>query len=79
MPWGIHSVNIKNTMDFNEARIHAQHIIKNKNRKFYKLDPSEYVFRNLPKTKFNDYRSKQINPDIRIVFGRLKPEYKNLK
>lgn len=79
MAWAIHSINIKNTMDFNEAKKHAEHIIKNKNRKFYKLDPSEYVFRNLAKTKFNDYRSQKINKDIRIVWGKLKPEYKNLK
>ena len=49
------------------------YIIKNKNRKFYRVDANSWRFRNIPKTKFikNSFKSKVVNKNITLIFGQL--------
>lgn len=76
----IHSVNISKNVPFEEAYIHSQNILKKK-KFFHRETKNQYRFRNIPKTKFIDktYRSKKINKDITLVFGKLKPEFRHLQ
>ena len=42
-------------------------------------ETNTYRFRNISKQKFNKFKTKVINENINIVFGRLKSEFKNLQ
>jgi hypothetical protein len=77
-PYAISSVIIKKSMTPDEALDHALNITKKKKLKMTELK-NTYRFRNIPKTKFSDFRSKKINKDITLVFGELKPEFARLQ
>ena len=79
-PFMIQAVLVKSSVPLEEAKTHAEHILKKKNIKV-RATKTMYRFRNLPKTKFEpkSYRSKKINPDITLVFGMLKPQFAHLK
>ena len=68
----IHAVVIKKPIELEEAKKIASDIIKDKNRKFYRETKTSYRFRNIPKTKFKDYKTKKINKNVSIIFGNLK-------
>ena len=70
----LHSVVIKNTVPLTEAKQIAADIIKNPNRKFYRVDTNSYRFRNLPKGRFvpDSFRGKIINENVSLMFGILK-------
>ena len=70
----IHSVLISKNIAFDEALKKFQDITNSK-KKFYKEDKNYYSFRNIARTKFipRSYRSKKINDDIILKFGKLKP------
>ena len=76
-PYAIASVIIKKNVSPEEALDHALNITKKKKIKMTETKKT-YRFRNLPKTKFSDYRSKKINKNITLVFGELKPEFARL-
>ena len=77
-PYAISSVIIKKSMTPDEAMDHALNITKKKKLKMTQTK-NTYRFRNIPKTKFSDFRSKKINKDITLVFGELKPEFARLE
>lgn len=80
MVYALHAVIITET-PLNKAKIIASDIIKNNNRKFYRITESGSIrFRNLAKTYFNDktFRTKIINKNVSLVFGDLKDKYKHL-
>lgn len=77
--WVIHAVVINKVIPLEEARKISQEIIKNPNRKFMREETNTYRFRNISKQKFNKFKTKVINENINIVFGKLKNEFKNLK
>ena len=76
-PYAIASVIIKKSVSPEEALQHALNITKKKKLKMTETK-NTYRFRNLPKTKFSDYRSKKINKNITLLFGELKPEFARL-
>lgn len=76
-PYAIHSVIIKKNVPKEDAMEMAQDILKKKS-KMTELK-NTYRFRNIPKTKFQDYRSKKINKNITLVFGELKPQFARLQ
>ena len=78
VPYAISSVIIKKSMTPDEAMDHALNITKKKKIKMTETK-NTYRFRNIPKTKFSDFRSKKINKDITLVFGELKPEFARLQ
>lgn len=67
----LHSVLISKDIPIEEAKETAQKFIKDKNKKFYKVDKNYYAFRNIPKQKFKNFVSKKINDEITIVLGEL--------
>jgi hypothetical protein len=70
----IHAVIVKKNIDFYEAQKIAKDIINNPKRNFYRETGSSWRFRNIAKTKFEpkSYRTKKINPNVSIIFGKLK-------
>jgi hypothetical protein len=92
--WSIHSILINKRIPFEEAEKKALSITNKKKIKSRQVAASSgaalvprrgtqtknfYRFRAVPKTHFSEFRSKKINKDIRIVFGKLKPEYQKLE
>jgi hypothetical protein len=74
MPYELHVVIINKSVPLDSAKKMAQNIIKDKNRTFMRETTESYRFRNLAKTKFveSTFRTKVVNPDISLVFGKLK-------
>lgn len=77
-PYAIHSVIVKKAVPKEEAIQMAEDILKKKKFKMTELK-NTYRFRNIAKTKFQEYRSKKINKNITLVFGELKPEFAHLQ
>lgn len=69
----LHAVIINNKIDLKSAKKMASDIM-NKKISFMRETENNYRFRNIPKTKFikSSFRSKIINPDITLIFGKLK-------
>ena len=57
-----------------KAREMAQKFIKNPNKTYYRLTENSIRFRDYPKTQFDSstFRTKVINKDISIVYGKLR-------
>ncbi len=83
--WALHAVKIHNMND-NDAKQEAKKFIVpgkpgRKVKFFRRLKNGTLSFRNIPKTKFipRSYRSKKINDNITLVYGRLKPQFAALR
>ena len=79
MTYAIQTIIIKKSVPLDEAVRKAKDISKKKKILMRELKQT-YHFRNIPKTKFEKktFRSKQINPEITLVFAKLKPEFQHL-
>lgn len=71
--YALHAIIISNKVPYPDALKSAQSITKKK-KIFMRATEESYRFRNIPKTKFvqSSFRSKVVNPDITLVFGKLK-------
>ena len=78
--YALHTVLVNKFVPFEQAFAEAQNIIKKK-KFFHRETKNQYRFRNIPKQKFEPktFRSKKINKDITLVFGKLKPEHMHLE
>jgi hypothetical protein len=74
MSYELHAVIINKEIPLEIAKKLASDIIKNDTRKFYRETTESWRFRNIPKTKFIDssFRSKVINDNITLIFGKLR-------
>jgi len=74
MPYELHAVVIKKEVPLKDAKKYAADIIKDKSKTFMRETMDSYRFRNIPKTKFDEktFRSKVVNPNITLIFGKLK-------
>lgn len=75
--WALHAVLIKN-MNETDAKKEAKKFIAIKRVHFFRrLKSGTLSFRNIPKTKFipRAYKSKKINDNITLIYGRLKPQF----
>jgi hypothetical protein len=78
--WQLHAVVInKNMFSKAEADKMAKDIIKNSSRNFMREEGNSYRYRNISKQKFSKFRSKIVKDGLDLVFGYLKPEYKDMK
>ncbi len=77
--YAIQTIIIKKSVPLDEAVKKAKDISKKKKILMRELK-NTYHFRNIPKTKFEKktFRSKVVNPEITLVFAKLKPEYSHL-
>lgn len=75
MVYALHAVIIKKDVPLIKAKKYADDIMKKKHT-FMRETEESYRFRNIPKTKFikRTFRSKIINPNITLIFGKLKEE-----
>lgn len=67
----LHAVIVKKPMTITEAKRAKKPFTE---KDYYRETGTSYRFRNIPKTKFerNSFRSKPINEDITLVYGKLK-------
>lgn len=74
MSYKLHAVIIDKSIPLVKAKKIAQDIIKDKNKTFMRETSDSYRFRNIAKTKFDPktFRSKVLNPNTTLVFGKLK-------
>jgi hypothetical protein len=74
----IHAIVINKKIPLKTATKKAEDIAKGQK---FKLDETEesYRFDLFPKSLFDKFRSKQVNPDITLVFGRVKTSKKTVK
>ena len=72
MDYAIHAVVINKSVPKEEADKTALSILKKKKLPFMRETKNSYRYRNIPKTKFDMFRSKKVNKDTTIVFGRYK-------
>lgn len=75
--WAIHTILVKSTLPYNEAEKHAFNILHKKVKGY--VEGEHYRFTNIDKKHFNKFRTKIINPDIDIIFGKYKPEHIHLE
>lgn len=78
MVWALHAVIISKDVPLKDAIKISQEIINNKNRKFMRETKTSFRFRNISKQKFILFKSKKINPEITLIFGKLKPTNEHL-
>lgn len=73
MVYKLHAIVINKSVSLSKAQKYADDILK-KPHKFMRETEESYRFRNIPKTKFDEttFRSKVVNPDITLIFGKLK-------
>ena len=71
--WALQQVKIRNTLPLEEAQKKYKNITKKKARKV-RDTKNFYVFRHIPPTKFEkkSFRTKVVNDDVQMVFGKLK-------
>ena len=73
MDYPIHAVIVKKrSVPREEADRMTLDILKKKKVPFMRETKNTYRYRHIPKTKFSEFRSKKVNKDITIVFGKLK-------
>ena len=69
--WDLHTVLVNSHVPLEDAReISKQYIPMTRNK--CRLTKTHYRFRNLPKTKFSEFRTKKINKVVSLVYGKLK-------
>ena len=70
----LHAVIFKKPYNLDTAKQEAKNIIKDKKKNFYRETKTSYRFRAIPKTKFEkkSFRTKKINNNISLIFGKLK-------
>ena len=71
MPYELHDVIINKNVGLKDAKQIANKFIDPK-KKYYRETDQSYRFRNIAKTKFEEFRSKKINNDITLIFGKIK-------
>jgi hypothetical protein len=78
--YALQKVEIRNTMPLEEAKKHYKSITKRKPRKI-RESTNFYQFRFLPPTKFESksFRTKVVNDDIRLIYGKLKEPHHKLE
>lgn len=78
--YALQKVQIRNTMPLEEAKKHYTSITKKKPRKIRETE-NFYQFRYLPPTKFvsRSFRTKVVNDDIHLIFGKLKDDHQKLE
>ena len=78
--YALQKVQIRNTIPIEEAVKHYKNITKRKPRKVRETD-NFYQFRYLPPTKFEprSFRTKVVNDDIHLIYGKLKDTHHHLE
>jgi len=70
--YALHAVIINKSVPLEKAKKDARNIMKSKTDKFMRQTENSYRFRNIPKQKFSDFRSQVVNPEITLIWGKMK-------
>ena len=70
--WQIHDVLVKKTVPLSDAQKIAREILKTRKDRYHRDTKKFYRFRNIPKTKFKEFRTKKVNDTTEIIFGKRK-------
>lgn len=75
--YALHAVIFKKPYDLETAKKEAKKIINDDKKNFYRETETSYRFRAIPKTKFEkkSFRTKKVNNNISLIFGKLKYNY----
>jgi hypothetical protein len=65
----LHAIIVHKPFPLDQARGIARDIMKSKKDKFMRETSTSYRFRNIPKTKFANFFTKVLNPQVSLVFG----------
>jgi hypothetical protein len=68
--WKLQTVVIHKPIDFIIAKEYAEHFVGD--HKYYRETSDSFRFRNIPKQKFSEFRSKPISDKITLIYGKLK-------
>lgn len=70
----LHAVIFKKPYDLETAKKEAKKIINDDKKNFYRETETSFRFRAIPKTKFEkkSFRTKKVNNNISLIFGKLK-------
>jgi len=79
--WALHAVIFKKPCDIEKAKEEVKDYIKSGKKQFYRETAKSYRFRNIPKQKFikSQFKTKKIDKEISLVFGKLKEEHHHLE
>jgi hypothetical protein len=80
--YAMHAVIIKKDgLKFDEAKKMAEDIIKDPKKHYYRETEDSWRWRYYPKTYFDSksFKSKVINKNITLVFGKLLEKWSHLK
>ena len=79
--YALHAVIVKKPVALEEARRIASDIINDPKKEFYRETGTSVRFRNISKQKFvpKTFRTKKVNKQVSLVFGRLRPEWEHLE
>jgi hypothetical protein len=69
--WELHAIIFHKPYNLEKAKQEAHHIMKN-NKHFMRETKKSYRFRNLPKQRFNKFRTEKINKNMSLIWGELK-------
>jgi hypothetical protein len=70
--YALHAVIINKSVPLEKAKKDARNIMKSKTDKFMRETENSYRFRNLSKQKFTEFRTQVVNPEISLIWGKLK-------
>ena len=70
--WDLHAVIVHKPYELEKARQEANKIMKTNKNKFMRETKDSYRFRNISKQKFNQFRTQVVNPNISMIWGKLK-------
>ena len=71
-PLHLHAIIVKKPISLSEARKEVGRMMKSRKKFFVRETGESYRFRIIPKTKFKSFVSKEVKPNITMVFGNLK-------
>ena len=77
--YALHALVVKKPVEMKEAQHIANNFIKGVNKHFVRETKGSYRFRNIPKQKFNKFKTKKINDKVSAIYGELKSENHHLK
>jgi hypothetical protein len=81
MTYALHAVVVKKPVTKNKLNEIREHFINSREKSFMRETGQSFRIRNHSKQKFisKTFRTKKVNPNVSLIFGKLKPEWVRLE
>jgi hypothetical protein len=81
MTYALHAVIVKKPVNKNRLNEIREHFINSREKSFMRETGQSFRIRNHSKQKFisKTFRTKKVNPNVSLIFGKLKPEWVQLE